>query len=101
CRKENGPRRPDQAQVLAEEAYPRPDFVYRRPGARAAVFGGGPVHKDPHVAQRDVEAEERLEDAGWEVVRISHDEDLAIAVGRHEYVFGPGSRPRPSPPLAP
>ena len=65
----------------------------RLPGAQVAVFVDGPVHKDPHVAQRDVEAEERLEDAGWEVVRISHDEDWATAVGRHEYVFGPGSRP--------
>ncbi len=91
--KENGHRMPDQAQVLIEEVYARPDFVYRLPGAQVAVFVDGPVHKDPHVAQRDVEAEERLEDAGWEVVRISHDEDWATAVGRHEYVFGPGSRP--------
>ncbi|HIY40738.1 MAG TPA: DUF1998 domain-containing protein, partial [Candidatus Nocardiopsis merdipullorum] len=91
--KEHGHRMPDQAQVLIEEVSARPDFVYRLPGAQVAVFVDGPVHKDPHVAQRDVEAEERLEDAGWEVVRISHDEDWATAVGRHEYVFGPGSRP--------
>ncbi len=90
--KENGYRMPDQAQVLIKEASARPDFVYRLPGAQIAVFVDGPVHADPHVAQRDEEAEERLDDAGWEVVRIAHDADWKTAVSRHEYVFGPGSR---------
>lgn len=90
--KENGYRMPDQAQVLIEEASARPDFVYRLPGVQVAVFVDGPVHEDPHVAQRDGEAEERLDDAGWEVVRIAHDADWKTAVDRHEYVFGPGSR---------
>ena len=90
--KENGHRMPDEPQTLIEEASARPDFVYRLPGAQVAVFVDGPVHADPHVAQRDAEAAERLDDAGWEVVRVAHDEDWASAVGRHEYVFGPGSR---------
>lgn len=89
--KENGYRMPDQAQTLIEEASARPDFVYRLPGAQVAVFVDGPVHEDPHVAQRDADAAERLDDAGWEVVRVSHDADWSAVVGRHEFVFGPGS----------
>ncbi|GHD17013.1 RNA helicase [Nocardiopsis kunsanensis] len=90
--KENGHRMPDAAQVLIEEASARPDFVYRLPGAEVAVFVDGPVHADPHVAQRDAEAAERLEDLGWQVVRIAHDADWSTVVARYESFFGPGTR---------
>jgi len=90
--KENGHRMPDQAQVLIEEVYARPDFVYRLPGAEVAVFVDGPVHADPHVARRDAEAAERLEDLGWQVVRIAHDADWSTVVARYESFFGPGTR---------
>ncbi|MCY9784215.1 protein kinase [Nocardiopsis sp. EMB25] len=90
--KEHGYRMPDQAQVLIADAEARPDFVYRLPGAQVAVFVDGPVHGDPHVAQRDAEAEERLEDAGWQVVRVPYDADWRVIMERHESFFGPGSR---------
>ncbi|MEU0241865.1 protein kinase [Nocardiopsis sp. NPDC006198] len=90
--KDHGHRLPDDAQVLVAEASAKPDFVYRLPGAQVAVFVDGPVHRDARVAERDAEAEERLEDAGWEVVRIPHDAEWAPIIARYESFFGPGSR---------
>ena len=73
--KDNGYRLPDQAQVTVTGAYARPDFVYQRPNAPVAVFVDGPVHDDQDVAQRDAAAAERLEDLGWYVIRVRHDDD--------------------------
>jgi very-short-patch-repair endonuclease len=83
-------RLPDGAQFLVEEARARPDFVYRLAGGSVAVFLDGPVHDHEAVAERDEEAEERLMDCGWAVVRIRYDDDWVAAVGRHPSVFGPG-----------
>ncbi|WP_308258059.1 helicase-related protein [Pseudonocardia lacus] len=86
--KERGLRMPDDAQVLVEKARARPDFVYRLPGVNVAVFVDGPVHQFPAVADRDVEAEERLIDEGWEVVRFPHDVDWAAIAGKYPKYFG-------------
>ncbi|NKY99992.1 protein kinase [Nocardiopsis dassonvillei subsp. albirubida] len=90
--KERGHRLPDEAQVLVPEASAKPDFVYRIAGARVAVFVDGPVHEDARIAERDAEAEERLYDAGWDVVRVPHDADWSAVITRYEAYFGPGSR---------
>ncbi|MFL1428147.1 MULTISPECIES: protein kinase domain-containing protein [unclassified Nocardiopsis] len=90
--KEHGHRLPDEAQVLVPEASARPDFVYRLANAAVAVFVDGPVHDDATVAQRDAEAEDRLLDMGWEVVRVPHDADWSVVVRQHQDYFGPGSR---------
>ncbi|GAA1086721.1 protein kinase domain-containing protein [Nocardiopsis metallicus] len=90
--KEHGYRMPDEAQTLVAEASAKPDFVYRLSGAQVAVFVDGPVHEDERIAQRDAEAEERLEDAGWDIVRVPHDADWKVIMDRHESFFGPGSR---------
>lgn len=85
---EQGLRLPDRSQILVPDAQARPDLVYDRPGNPVAVFVDGPVHERPSVAQRDAEAEERLLDLGWSVVRIAHDADWAAVVARHPSVFG-------------
>jgi very-short-patch-repair endonuclease len=90
--KDHGYRMPDEAQTLVAEASAKPDFVYRLAGAQVAVFVDGPVHEDERIAQRDAEAEERLEDAGWDIVRVPHDADWKVIMDRHESFFGPGSR---------
>ncbi|WP_217628826.1 protein kinase domain-containing protein [Micromonospora yangpuensis] len=86
--KERGLRLPDEPQVLITEALARPDYVYRLPGGQVAVFVDGPVHDHETVAQRDRDAEERLRDAGWDVIRFPHDADWAAIVAEHRYCFG-------------
>lgn len=86
--KEHGLRLPDEAQPLIAEAKARPDFVYRLDGAHVAVFVDGPVHKYPAVAERDTEAEERLFNLGWEVVRFAHDADWSEVVKPLGRYFG-------------
>ncbi len=88
--KDNGYRLPDQAQVTVTGAYARPDFVYQRPNAPVAVFIDGPVHDDQDVAQRDAAAAERLEDLGWYVIRVRHDDDWQDIAGSNPTVFGSG-----------
>ena len=41
---------------------------------------------------RDIEAEERLLDLGWDVVRFPHDVDWSAIAARHERYFGAGAR---------
>ncbi|WP_439655923.1 protein kinase domain-containing protein [Lentzea sp. HUAS TT2] len=87
--KERGLRLPDEAQTLVHEALARPDFVYRLRGTNVAVFVDGPVHQHAVVAERDREAEERLIDKGWDVVRFPHDADWAAIVEQNQRYFGP------------
>lgn len=86
----HGHRLPDRAQVVVEAAHASPDFVYDLPGNPTAVFVDGPVHDSPHAAQRDVAAEERLLDAGWNVIRVRHDDDWPAKLASHPSVFGRG-----------
>ncbi|MBB6119496.1 protein kinase domain-containing protein [Nocardiopsis algeriensis] len=90
--KERGHRLPDDVQVFVPEAQARPDFVYRLPHSQVAVFVDGPVHEDARVAQRDAEAEDRLYDAGWDVVRFAHDADWGQVTARNEDYFGQGAQ---------
>jgi ATP-dependent helicase YprA (DUF1998 family) len=88
--KERGLRLPDDAQVFVTEALARPDYAFRLPGANVAVFVDGPVHEYAAVAERDREAEGRLYDSGWDVVRFPHDADWSAIAARHPSYFGPG-----------
>lgn len=83
-------RLPDEAQTLVSTALARPDFVYRLPGALVAVFVDGPHHDAAPVVERDLQAEYRLEDDGWLVVRFRHDDDWERIVREYPNVFGPG-----------
>ncbi len=88
--RDGGYRVPDDAQVTVAEALARPDFVYRLNGSDVAVFVDGPHHDTAHQAMRDLQAEYRLEDLGWLVVRFSHDADWRSVVAANPSVFGPG-----------
>ncbi|GLY82300.1 DEAD/DEAH box helicase [Actinoallomurus iriomotensis] len=91
--RERGHRLPDEQQVLVTEALSQPDYVYRPPGhAPIAVFVDGPAHDSIPVSLRDAEAEERLLDAGWHVIRFRHDQDWSEVVHGNRSVFGPGTR---------
>ena len=63
---------PTRAQVYLERCNARPDFLYD--GDQAAVFVDGPVHDYPDVALRDARAGDRLEDAGYTMIRFPPDD---------------------------
>ncbi|EHY91209.1 helicase family protein with metal-binding cysteine cluster [Saccharomonospora azurea NA-128] len=88
--KERGLRLPDEAQTFVSEALARPDYVYRLRGVNVAVFVDGPVHEYPVIAERDREAEDRLLDKGWDVVRFPHDGDWEAIADQFQRYFGPG-----------
>jgi len=90
--KERGLRMPDEAQTLVPDAHARPDFVYRLPDAQVAVFVDGPVHQFEAVAERDTDAEERLRDLGWDVVRFPDGTDWGAIAGAYKGYFGDGPR---------
>jgi ATP-dependent helicase YprA (DUF1998 family) len=86
---DHGLRLPDRAQVHVADADARPDLVYDLPGNNpTAVFVDGPVHDTTTARQRDLAAEERLIDAGWNVVRVRHDDDWDDVARRFPSVFG-------------
>ncbi|MBN1174074.1 MAG: protein kinase [Micromonosporaceae bacterium] len=89
--KERGLRLPDEAQTFVADALARPDYVYRLPGASVAVFVDGPMHKHTVIAERDADAEERLYDRGWDVVRFPYDADWSAIVDQHRRYFGAGA----------
>lgn len=64
---------------------------YLLPGVNVAIFVDGPVHDHAVIAERDADAEERLYDLGWEVIRFPHNGDWAAIVKQHPSYFGPGS----------
>jgi very-short-patch-repair endonuclease len=88
--KDNGYRLPDRQQETIAEAYARPDFSYHQPSADVAVFVDGPVHDHVQVAERDASAAERLEDAGWLVLRFRHDAVWKTIAEQNPDVFGTG-----------
>ncbi|MUN36464.1 DEAD/DEAH box helicase [Actinomadura litoris] len=83
-------RLPDEAQTLVADALARPDFVYRLPAGPVAVFVDGPHHGYSQVWERDVQAEGRLLDLGWLVVRFSYDGEWDEIVSGYPSVFGTG-----------
>jgi very-short-patch-repair endonuclease len=89
--KTRGFRLPDSTQHLVTGALARPDFVYLLPGANVAVFVDGPVHQHSVVAERDADAQERLYDLGWDVVRFPHNGDWAGIASKYPSYFGTGS----------
>jgi hypothetical protein len=70
---ERGLRLPDERDAEVVEARARPDFVYRLPGVDIAVFVDDP---DPSADQnRGQQAEGRLVDIGWDVIRFGAEAD--------------------------
>jgi len=88
--RDGGYRLPTHAQRLLEDAGVRPDFLYQQCGAQVAIFVDGPAHTIPEQRRGDADADERLADLGWEVLRFRHDDDWGPIIRHNGWVFGPG-----------
>lgn len=84
-----GRRLPDDAQRTIEACRARPDFVYDG-NVSVAVFIDGPHHDAETQQKRDREAETRLTNASWLVIRFRHDDDWATLADQNEWLFGRG-----------
>ncbi|MGV9289336.1 protein kinase domain-containing protein [Streptomyces sp. NPDC003719] len=84
--KAKGLNLPTETGALLTEANAMPDYVYRQPGTRLAVFVDLPDTEQ--TALRDEDAEERLFDAGWEAVRFRPGDDWDALAGRYVDCFG-------------
>ncbi|MEU1672743.1 protein kinase [Streptomyces roseifaciens] len=81
-----GYRLPDEVGVLVQEADGAcPDLVFRLDGANLAVFVDVPGRTADST--RDVEAEYRLEDAGWDVLRFPADADWDAIIEHNAAYF--------------
>ncbi|MGW5080312.1 protein kinase domain-containing protein [Micromonospora echinospora] len=89
--KARGYHLPHETQHYVPGALAKPDFAYLLPGVSVAIFVDGPMHDHAVVAERDADAEERLYDLGWEVLRFPHDGDWSAIVKKHPSYFGTGS----------
>jgi len=77
---------PSHAQQLLETFGTRPDFLYAE--HQTVVYVDGPHHKYPERLARDRELVERLEDAGYSVVRFGLEDDWDSILARYPEVFG-------------
>lgn len=86
---DTGRRLPDDAQRTVEACRARPDFVYEG-SIPVAVFIDGPHHDRETQQQRDRDAETRLTNASWLVIRFRHDDDWPVLADQNEWLFGRG-----------
>ncbi|MFE2056667.1 protein kinase [Streptomyces sp. NPDC059446] len=85
--KARGLRLPDEPGSFLTEAMATPDYVYRLPGVNVAVFVDLPGKEQDTF--RDEDAEDRLFNARWDVIRFAHGADWdAVATANARY-FGP------------
>jgi hypothetical protein len=78
-------RLPDETGVLVAAAAARPDLVFRLDGVSLAVFVDTPDR--PADSTRDQDAADRLEEAGWDVVRFPADADWDAVVAHNADYF--------------
>lgn len=83
---EGGYRLPDSAQDAVEEA--RPDFFFAE--TQACIYVDGPVHDDPDRQARDAIIRDRLERAGFCVVRVADPSGWPGTLAEYAFVFGEG-----------
>ncbi|MFD3496200.1 protein kinase [Streptomyces sp. NPDC058690] len=84
--KAKGLNLPDDGETLITEANAQADYVYRLPNVNLAVFVDLPGTET--TALRDEDAEERLLDARWDVIRFPYDVDWGEIAASHASYFG-------------
>ena len=81
-------RLPTHAQKRIQECQTRPDFLYVEGGNAVAIYVDGPPHDFPDRQERDVTITDRMEDAGYLVIRFHHEADWEEVVRRFPSIFG-------------
>lgn len=85
--REHAYRLPDKAQPLLEAYGTRPDFAYA--DILALVYIDGPHHETDQQRQLDQQMVERLEDAGYTVIRFPKEQEAWPAIfACYAFVFG-------------
>jgi ATP-dependent helicase YprA (DUF1998 family)/very-short-patch-repair endonuclease len=82
-------RLPSDAQKLLETFGTRPDFLYD--GQQTVIYIDGPHHKYPERVARDQQLTERLEDAGYSVIRFAAEDDWDAILAKFPDIFGASS----------
>ncbi|MFQ5740510.1 MAG: DEAD/DEAH box helicase [Acidobacteriota bacterium] len=82
-------RLPSAAQRLLEGFGTRPDFLYQ--DSLALIYVDGPPHDYPERKQRDQQQTDRLEDAGYTVIRFGHHDAWDKIIAKYPSLFGSGS----------
>ena len=90
--KGNGYHLPDRGQLYLEEFNTRPDFAYT--DHQTLIYIDGPHHEGQAQKTLDAEITQRLEDAGFTVVRFATDQASWNGItDEYAWVFGPGIAP--------
>ena len=84
-----GCRLPSDSQVFIENCRTKPDFMYR--DFQTVIYVDGPPHDYPERAERDRKQELCLEDAGYFVIRFSHQDNWKAIIEEYPSVFGGAS----------
>ncbi|KAB1980813.1 protein kinase [Streptomyces triticiradicis] len=84
--KARGLRLPDEPGSFLTEAMATPDYVYRLPGVNVAVFVDAPDMEQD--TSRDEDAEDRLFNARWDVIRFPHGADWDSIAAANDRYFG-------------
>lgn len=87
---ERGYRRPDRVDVVVDDARAHPDLVYRLSTGQVAVFIDSPDREIADPSLCDTDAEERLIDSGWSVIRFATVDEWPTVVAKFPSVFGEG-----------
>ncbi|WP_037818700.1 hypothetical protein, partial [Streptomyces sp. NRRL S-146] len=88
--KARGLRLPDEPGSFLTEAMATPDYVYRLPGVNVAVFVDLPDQEQD--SSRDEDAEDRLFNARWDVIRFAQGADWdAVAAANTRYFGSPAA----------
>jgi len=79
---------PSHAQYYIASCPTRADFYYA--DAKAAIYVDGPPHDKPEIQAEDAAITEKLQEAGYLVIRFHHAADWGAIFRRYRDVFGGG-----------
>ncbi len=79
---------PTSSQKLMKDFGTRPDFLYEDRGCTTLIYVDGPHHDYPQRQMRDQELTDRLEDAGYMVIRFGHEDDWEKTVQAYRNILG-------------